>query len=64
MPQLERLELEELCLKVKPEESGRVITEFRNSLTREPTVEEIPKLLKACILQVTFRIELSFALWT
>ena len=52
MPQLDRLELEELCMKVKPEESGRIIQDFRTSLLRDPTIEEIPRLMRACILQV------------
>ena len=53
MGQLERLELEELCMRVKPEESGRIITEFRNAIQRDATLEEIPRLLRAVIIQVS-----------
>lgn len=50
MPQLERLELEELCMKVKPEECGRVISSFRESIAcQERPVSEIPRVLKAVI---------------
>ena len=52
MPQLDRLELEDLCMKVKPDECGRVIIAFRETLTREPEQHEIPRNLRACIHQV------------
>ena len=52
MPQLERLELEELCMKVKPCECGRIITMFRDNLLREPSVEEVPRMLRAVVVMV------------
>jgi len=52
VPQLERLELEEMCLKVKPDECGRVILMFRDALVREPDVHEIPRIMRAVICQV------------
>ena len=39
MPQLERLELEELTMKVSPGECGRVLSLFRDAVeAREPEV--------------------------
>ena len=39
MPQLERLELEELTMKVSPAECGRVLSLFRDAVeAREPEV--------------------------
>lgn len=55
IPQLERLELEELCYQVKPSECSTVIGQFRDSLLNEPKVNEMPRLLKACIHQVIDR---------
>ena len=52
MAQLERLELEELCKKIKPDECGRVILMFRDALVREPEVHEVPRILRAVICQV------------
>ena len=52
MPQLDRLELEDICMKIKPDECGRVIIMFRDSLLREPEVQEIPRILRAIIHQV------------
>ena len=52
IPQLERLELEELCMKVKPQESAVIIRTFRAALVREPHVEEIPKIFRAVIIQL------------
>jgi len=52
VPQLEKLELEDLCYKLKPTECGRVISLFRDSILNEPKVADIPKILKACIHQV------------
>ncbi|XP_078001170.1 protein RD3-like [Glandiceps talaboti] len=52
MPQIQRLEIEELCTKVKPQESGKVITRFREVLDRDPQVQEIPLLFKAVIQHV------------
>ena len=52
MPQLERLGLEELCMKVKPTECGRIISMFRDNILREPSVEEVPRMLRAVITTV------------
>ncbi|XP_052779115.1 protein RD3-like [Mya arenaria] len=52
IPHLERLELEDLCYRVKPPECGKVISLFRDSILNEPRVCDIPKILKACIRQV------------
>ncbi|XP_045166851.2 protein RD3-like [Mercenaria mercenaria] len=52
IPQFLRLELEELCYQIKPQECGKVITLFRDSLLNEPTVKEMPHIMKACIKQV------------
>ena len=52
MPQLERLELEDICMKIKPDECGRVIIMFRDALVRDPDVQEIPRILRAVLHQV------------
>lgn len=52
IPQLVRLELEELCYQVKPEECGRIISLFRDSCLNEPAISEMPRIMKACIRQV------------
>ena len=52
IPQLQVLQLEELCTTVKSTETGRIINRFRELLVREPRVEEIPLLLKAVMDQV------------
>lgn len=51
IPQLERLELEEMCFNVKPSECGKIITAFRDSLLNEPKVSDLPRIMKACIRQ-------------
>ncbi|XP_041460539.1 protein RD3-like [Lytechinus pictus] len=52
IPQLQQLELEDLCSKVKACETGRIISRFRELLTRRPDVKEVPAILKAIIVQV------------
>lgn len=52
IPQLERLELEGLCYQVKPEETGKVLSLFRDTLFNEPKPNELSRLLRACIRQV------------
>lgn len=52
IPQLVRLELEELCYQVKPEECGKVISLFRDSVLNEPSVTEMPRIMKACVQQI------------
>ncbi|XP_038069515.1 protein RD3-like [Patiria miniata] len=51
-PQLQVLQLEELCGDVRSTETGRIINRFRDVLAREPQVEEIPLLLNAVMHQV------------
>lgn len=51
IPQLERLELEELFYQVKPEECGKILTLFRDTLLNEPQPSQLPSLLKACVRQ-------------
>ncbi|KAK3579090.1 hypothetical protein CHS0354_029949 [Potamilus streckersoni] len=52
IPQLERLEIEELCYKIRSYECGKVISLFRDAILNEPQVQELPKILKACLRQV------------
>ncbi|KAL8595153.1 hypothetical protein ACOMHN_013826 [Nucella lapillus] len=52
VPQLERLELEEICLKLAPTECSRVVTMFRESLLREPKLEDLARIMRSCVLQV------------
>ncbi|GFO40526.1 retinal degeneration 3 [Plakobranchus ocellatus] len=54
MPQMERLELEELCYKIEGAECTRVIALFRQAInSREsPRPEDLPYLLRSCVRQV------------
>lgn len=52
IPQLERLELEELFYQVKPEECGKILTLFRDSLLNDPEPYELPSIMKACTRQI------------
>jgi hypothetical protein len=52
IPQAERMEMDELCTKVKPDECGRIINVFRDALSLATPIEEVPRLLRASILQV------------
>ena len=52
IPQLVRLELEELCYQIKPSECGKVISLFRDSLLNEPNVTDMPRIMKSCIQQI------------
>ena len=51
IPTLQQLELDELCSKVRPQESGKIIVNFRRILERGPRVDEMPAVLKAIIKQ-------------
>lgn len=51
IPQLERLELEELCYQVRPCECSKITTLFRDAMVRIPTIQEMPRIMKACVLQ-------------
>ncbi|XP_071807221.1 protein RD3-like [Asterias amurensis] len=52
VPQLQMLQLEELCSEIKSTETGRIINRYRELLVREPRVEELPLLMKAVMDQV------------
>lgn len=52
IPQLERLELEELCYKVKASECSRIIGIFRDALVAEPPVDKLPRILRSAVIQV------------
>lgn len=52
IPQLERLELEELFYQIKPEECGKILTLFRDALLNEPRPCELPSLIKSCARQI------------
>lgn len=52
IPQLVRLDLDELCCRVKPRECGKVISLFRDSLLNKPRVSDLPLIMRACIQQV------------
>ncbi|KAK6168055.1 hypothetical protein SNE40_021957 [Patella caerulea] len=52
IPQLERLELEELCYKVSSTECGKIVSLFRDALLREPGVRDLTRIMRACIAQV------------
>jgi hypothetical protein len=50
--ELEKLELEEVCMKVKASECSQVINMFREALVNEPKIQDIPRILRAVINQV------------
>lgn len=52
IPQLERLELEELCCQVKAIETSKILSLFRDTLLNEPKPYEIPRIMRACITQI------------
>lgn len=52
IPQLQRLELEELFYQVKPEECGSILALFRDSLLNEPQSSELPSIFRACVQQI------------
>lgn len=52
IPQLQRLELEELCYKIKPEECSRILSLFRDSLFNDPLPSHLPRIMRSCIIQV------------
>ncbi|OQV24233.1 hypothetical protein BV898_01776 [Hypsibius exemplaris] len=47
----ERMEIESLCWQILPAECSKVIMQFREYLAREPMVQEIPVLFRACLNQ-------------
>ncbi|XP_048741575.1 protein RD3-like [Ostrea edulis] len=52
IPQLQRLELEEICYKIKPEECGRILSLFRDALFNDPLPSHLPQIMRSCIIQV------------
>ena len=52
IPQLQRLQLEELCYKIKPEECGRILSLFRDSIYNEPLPSHLPQIMRSCIIQI------------
>ncbi|KAK7102881.1 protein RD3-like [Littorina saxatilis] len=52
IPQLERLELEELCLKLDVSECTKVISLFRDAILREPRVEDLARIMRSCVIQI------------
>ena len=51
IPTIQQLELDELCSKIRPQETGKVVVHFRSILERGPHVEEMPLILKALVKQ-------------
>lgn len=51
IPELEKLELEELCMKVKASECGKIINSFRDALLSESAVENFPKIFRTIIIR-------------
>ncbi|XP_012940734.1 protein RD3 [Aplysia californica] len=49
MPQMERLELEELCYKVTGPECTQIISLFRDAMSRDPRVEDLPYIMRSCV---------------
>jgi len=52
MSQMERLELEQLCCKVTGSEVTQVISLFRDSISRDPPVEDLPFILRSCVKKI------------
>ena len=55
LPHIERLQLEELCAKVQPNECGGVISAFREAMLREPEPHDVGTKLRAIIVQTVER---------
>lgn len=51
VPQLVRLELEENCYKIHPNETGAIISAFRDALLRKPDSKEFPRILRTLVIQ-------------
>ncbi|XP_071961303.1 protein RD3-like [Antedon mediterranea] len=52
IPVLERLQIEELCLSVKPSETRQIIMRFRMLLTRKTALEDVAPVLISVIKQI------------
>jgi len=49
---VERLELEQLFRQIAPESYCRIIREFRSALLREPSVNDLPLIMRAIVCRV------------
>ncbi|XP_033101974.1 protein RD3-like [Anneissia japonica] len=52
IPVLQKLQIEELCLSVKPSETRQIILRFRTLMTRRPPLEEVALIMISVIKQV------------
>lgn len=52
IPQMERLELEELCYKVSGSECTQVISLFRDAMLRSPPMEDLPYIMRSCVRKI------------
>ena len=52
LPQMERLELEELCSRIRATECTMVISLFREGLLRKPDIQDISRIFRTIIRQV------------
>lgn len=52
VPELQRMDLEDLCAQIKPSECSNVISIFRDALLNEPSPVQIPDILRAVLNQV------------
>ncbi|KAH9503619.1 hypothetical protein Btru_066995 [Bulinus truncatus] len=52
IPQMERLELEELCYKVTGSECTHIITLFRDAISQEPRVEDLAYIMRSCVRKI------------
>uniref|UniRef100_A0A2C9LE14 Protein RD3 n=1 Tax=Biomphalaria glabrata TaxID=6526 RepID=A0A2C9LE14_BIOGL len=52
IPQMERLELEELCYKVTGSECTQVISLFRDAIAQGPRVEDLAYIMRSCVRKI------------
>lgn len=52
IPPMERLELEELCYKVTGSECSRIISHFRDAVSQNARVEDLPYIMRSCVRKV------------
>jgi hypothetical protein len=54
LPEMKRIELEQMCGRICPSDCGRVLITFRQLIADQetPKAEEIPQLLRATVSQV------------
>lgn len=51
IPEIERLELDELCNRITPAECSKIIRSFRDAIVRDRKAQEMPRILRAVIHQ-------------